>query len=43
MLLKRHVIGILIVIKYYYAINYVENKFPLTGGPLGKSNLARRK
>ena len=37
----RHVLGILIVIKYYYAINQVENKFPLTGGPLGQANLPR--
>ena len=43
MLLRRHVIGIVIVIKYYYAINYVENKFPLTGGPLGQANFPRRK
>ena len=43
MSLRRHVIGILIVIKYYYVINFVENKFPLTGGPLGKANLPRRK
>ena len=43
MLLRRHVLGILIVIKYYYAINYVENKFPLTGRPLGQANLPRRK
>ena len=39
----RHVLGILIVIKYYYAINYMENKFQLTGGPLGQANLPRRK
>ena len=42
MLLKRHVLGILIVIKYYYAINYMENKFQLIGGPLGQANLPRK-
>ena len=36
-----NVLGILIVIKYYYAINQVENKFPLIGGPLGQANLPR--
>ena len=43
MLLRRHVLGILIVIKCYYAINYVEIKFPLIGGPLGQAKLPRSK
>ena len=43
MSLTRHVLGILIVIKYYYAINYVKNKFPLIEGPLGKDKFPRRK
>ena len=34
MLLRRNVFGILIVIKYYYAIKYVELSFPCHEGTM---------
>ena len=37
------VLSFILVIFNYHSINYVENKFPLTGGPLGQANFPRRK